>query len=79
MLATTKLCLSRPNSFVATKLLSREISVATNTCLSGQMFSRDKHTFFATKDVFCRYRYVFVATKVSFSRQNKTLVCRDEK
>ena len=36
----TKLCLSRQNIFVATKLLSRQ----TRVC-------RDKHTFVATKDV----------------------------
>ena len=42
--------------------------VATNTCLSQQMFCRDKHTFVATKDVFCRDKG-FVATKLCLSRQ----------
>ena len=69
-LSRQKLCLSRQNIFVATKLLSCQIFVATNTCLSRQMFCRDKHTFVATKDVFCRNKskFMFVATKV-LSRQ----------
>ena len=51
--------------FVAIKLFSRHIFVATNTCLSREAdCCRDKiqHTFVATKDVFCRQ--VFVATKI---------------
>ena len=48
--------------------------VATNTCLSRQIFVRTKvffatninctYTFIATKDVFCRDKHVFVATKL---------------
>ena len=51
---TTKLCLSR-QLFVVTNVLSRQNYV----CL-------DKHSFVATKDVFCvcRDKHVFVATKL---------------
>ena len=63
------------------------IFVATNTFLSRQNVCPDKHTFVATKDVFCRNKHVFVATKVCLSGQNgcrdklffiATNICRDE-
>ena len=63
VLAATKR-LSRQNVFVATKLLSRQIFVAINTCLC-----RNKHTFVATKhlylsrqtkDLFCRDKHVII-------------------
>ena len=73
------ICLLRQNYvcyFVATKLLSWQIFVATNTCLSNQKFCHNKHTFVMTKDVFCHDKHVLVMTKVSLSRQK---VCRDKR
>ena len=61
--------------------------VATNTCSSQQQLCLDKHTFVATKDVFCRDKHVvdateyvcrnktFVATKKMFVAAN---ICRDK-
>ena len=39
--------------FVATNISCDKSFVATNIILYRQMFYRDKHTFIATKDVFC--------------------------
>ena len=64
----TKLCLSPQNIFVATKPLSRQISVATNINLSRQ--NRSFVGLVATKllsrqkTCFCRDKHVFVATKM---------------
>ena len=58
--------------FVTTKHLSRQIFVATNTCLSWQVyFCRDKHVIVATNIIltrqkFCRDKHTFVATKDFF-------------
>ena len=46
--------------FVATKVLSRQIFVATNITLLRQKFYRYKHTFVATKHVFCRDKSMHV-------------------
>jgi len=57
-----------------TKKLSRQNDVCHDKCfvaiflfLSRQKLCRDKHTFVAMKDVFCREKHVliFVATKMS--------------
>ena len=52
MLAATQVCLY----FVATKLFNVSHD-------KTQKFHRDRHTFVATKDVFCRDKHVFIATK----------------
>ena len=55
MLVATKLYFLRQNVCLE--------FVATNTCLSGQKLFLHRHTFVATKDVFCRDKHVLVATK----------------
>ena len=78
--------------FVATKVLSRQIFVATNITLSRQKFCRDKHTFVATKHVFCRNKSMlvnlftkrlsrqayFVATKDVFFRDKHVFGARQK-
>ena len=57
--------------------LSRQIFVTTNTCLSQQKFCQDKHTFVATKDVFCFCRDKNVTC--GSSRENDSCVqCWEE-
>ena len=64
----TKVCLSRKK---IKKILYKHVLylspnnsfVATNLILSRQKFCRNKHTFVATKDLFCRDK-AFVATKI---------------
>ena len=68
--------------FVATKLLLRQIFVATNIILSQQTFHRNKLTFVATPNV-CRDKHVFVGTNIILSQQayfcrDKHVFCRDK-
>ena len=78
----TKVCLSRQKSvfiFVTTKLLLRQIFVATNTFLSQQKFCYDKHIFVATKVCLSRQNYVchdktFVAIKIFCSGKHDSFV-----
>ena len=59
MLVTIKLCLLwETYMFVATKLLSWQILVATNIILSRQKFCCDKHMLLMAKDVFCHDKHV---------------------
>ena len=58
-----------------TKVLLRQIFVATNTILSRQNLCRNKHVFVATKHIFCHDKNTIVAINV-LSRQ--TRVCRDK-
>ena len=60
-----------------TFFLPRQIFVTTNIILSPQKFCRDKHTFYATKDVSCRGKLLFVTINTYLSRQ--TGVFRDKK
>ena len=57
------------NYFVAKKHLSRKIFAAANIILSRQKFCCVKHTFVATKDVFCRDIQAFFAKNTCLSRQ----------
>ena len=67
----TKVCLP-----AVTKLLSQQNDVCHekyfchNMCLSWQKFYHGKHTFVATKDVFCCDKRMFVTTKISLLQQN---------
>ena len=68
MVFATKLYFCRSKTFVMTNI-SRDkhachdkTFVATNTCLLRQKFCHDKHTFVATKDVFCLDKRMFAAT-----------------
>ena len=82
------MCLSRQNTsfvatniFIATKLLSRQIFVATKLMFvaTSLLLSRQKHIFIATKllsrQIFVATKLMFVATSLLLSRQN---VCRDK-
>ena len=68
------------STLVATKLLSQQISVATNTCLYKSMrvswqnyICHDKHVFVTTK-VLCRNKHIFVMTKDVFCCDNHMFV-----
>ena len=62
-----------------TRLLLRQKFVATNTCSSRQKNCHDKHTFVASKDVFCCHQHVFVTKEVSLSRvATKHVFSRDK-
>ena len=56
--------------FVTTNVLSQQICVMTNMCLSQQKFCCNKHTFVATKDVICWDKRMFVTTNTRLSQQN---------
>ena len=59
--------------FVETNVLSRQARVCSDkSMLPQQNVCGDKHTFVATKDVFCRGKHVFVSKKVS------NYVCRNK-
>ena len=72
----------RNKTVVATKLCyyAEQIFVATNTCLSRQMFCHDKHTFVARKVSLSRQTYFCHNKRRVLSRQtrvchNKTFSC----
>ena len=80
----TKTCLSWQKAcFVMTKLLSWQIFVVTNMCLSRQRLCLDKHTFVTTKDMFCCDKQLLVVTEVCLFCHDKIMlvaanICHDK-
>ena len=50
--------------------LSWQTCVCHSTCLLWQMFCRNKHTFFMTKNMFCCDKHMFDMTNTCLSQQN---------
>ena len=66
----TNMCLSQ-KIFVVTKVLSQQkYFVITNIILSWQKFHHNKHTFVATKDMFCHDKHVFVVIKLCHDKND---------
>ena len=85
LFGVTKVCLSRKtllwcdkNMFVATNLLSRQIFIRTNMCLSRQKWYL--HNFVATKAVICCDKHAFVTKNICCDRSFVTtkIVCHDK-